>query len=187
MNKFRTLLENSVNRFTSGGFLTGDLVKFKSNAISSEWAKKQPENLAEKLREFVDTDMNIRISAVKSLRPAVSGSIGQQVGSDDFYCDIVREHAPGCWHDFITVPSELLEYSDPGINLPPIPDSIRRDNEEQAEPKGIEKVEETPNTPYKQTTVDGESNTLPDSNTVLDYADAGKDNFNTKVYLQGLR
>ena len=92
--------------------MTGDLVKLKSNAIGSEWAKRQPENLLAKLKEFVETDENIRISSVKTLRPAVQGSIQQHLGADDFYCDVVREKAPGMWHDFITVPSELLEYID---------------------------------------------------------------------------
>lgn len=187
MNKFKTLLENNFTRFQGGGFLTGDLVKLKSDAANSDWAKKQPENLLAKLREFIDTDEVIRVSSVKAQRPQTHGGFQQHLITDGFYCDIVREKAPGMWYDFITVPSELLEYVETGINLPDVPDSIRKENDEIADPKAVEKAEETPTTPYKQTTGEGGEQNLPTDNTVLDYSEAGTDNFSTRVYMQGLR
>ena len=95
MNKYSTIIETTMQRFTSGGFLTGDMVKLKKNIMSSEWAKRQPSNLLEKLKEFAETDKHIRVSAVKALRPAVSGSVQPHNQVDDYYCDIVIESAPG--------------------------------------------------------------------------------------------
>ena len=187
MNKFDTLLEGNFARFQGGGFLTGDLVKFKSNALSSPWAKKQADNLLEKLKQFTECDENIRVSCVKGLRPARGGDAQQDNQVDDFYCDIVRERAPGLFLDFVTVPSELLEHIDAGINLsPPIPDSQRRDNGEVIDPEEIQKVTENPMSPYKQTGVNEGDKTLPKEDSKQEHNPAPTDNFSTKVYMQNL-
>jgi len=187
MNKFNTLLESNITRFQSGGFLTGDIVKFKSGAMGSDWAKKQPEVVLAKLKEFTECDEHIRVSCIKPLRPAVSGG-AQQIGymADDFYCDIVREKAPGMFMDFITVPSEILEYSEQGINLPDIPDSQRGDDPTQAEPQEIKQENSAdPMNPYDQTGVNDGNKSLPTSDTKQDHTPAPVDNFSTKVYMQG--
>lgn len=184
MNKFDTILESAFNRFQGGGFLSGDLVKLKENALGSEWAKKQPENLLQKLKEFAETDENIRVSSVKALRPAVSGSVQQHEQVDDFYCDIVREKAPGLFMDFITIPAELLEYIDFGTNLPPVPGSQRRDHPGDGKPEEVKQEEANPALPYDQTGVNEGDKALADVNTKLDYADKAVDNFSTKVYMQ---
>ncbi len=187
MNKFETLLEGTFSRFQGGGFLAGDLVKFKSNALSSEWAKKQASNLMEKLKEFTECDENIRVSCVKGLRPAVGGDAQQDNQVDDFYCDIVREKAPGLFMDFITVPAEMLEYIDPGINLPEIPNSQRGADTTQIEPQEIEQVSENPTTPYAQTGVNDGNKKLPTDDYKQENNSKPTDNFNTKVYLRGLK
>lgn len=189
MNKFNTLLESNITRFQSGGFLTGDLVKFKTNAMSSDWAKKQPEVVVAKLKEFTECDENIRVSCIKPLRPAVSGG-SQTVGymADDFYCDIVREKAPGFFMDFITVPAEILEYSEPGINLPEVPDSQKRNDTIQIDPEDVKQENSgDPMNPYDQTGVNQGDKALTDTNINQDHTVAPVDNFNTKVYMQGLR
>ena len=185
MNKFDVLLESAFNRFQGGGFLTGDLVKFKPSALGTDWAKKQPENLFQKLKEFTETDENIRISAVKALRPAVSGSVQQHSQVDDFYCDIVREKAPGLFMDFITVPAEILEYQDMGINLPDVPDSQKRDEDITLTPEELKQKEETESYTYKQTGVNEGDKNMDTENNTLDHTPSPTDNFTTKVYMQG--
>jgi len=187
MNKFNTLLESNISRFQSGGFLTGDIVKFKSNVTTSDWAKKQPEVVMQKLKEFVECDENIRVSCIKPLRPAVSGG-AQQIGhmADDFYCDIVREKVPGFFMDFITVPAELLEYHDGGINLPEIPDSQKSKHETQIDPTTINHEDSgDPVNPHSQTGVGEGDKQLTDQNYKQDHNPAPVDNFSTKVYMQG--
>jgi len=187
MNKFDTILEGNFSRFQGGGFLTGDLVKFKTDAMSTPWAKKQSSNLLEKLKEFSECDENIRVSCVKALRPAAAGDAQQDNQVDDFYCDIVREKAPGLFMDFITVPAELLEYQDMGANLPPIPDSQRRENGEVIKPEDLKQEEaEDPMLPYKQTGVNEGDKSLPEQDNKQDHNPAPTDNFSTKVYMQNL-
>ena len=188
MNKFNTLLETNITRFQGSGLLPGDIVKFKSNAMSSDWSKKQASNLLEKLKEFTECEENIRVSCVKSLRPAVGG--GQQAGHqvDDFYCDVVREKAPGLFMDFITVPAELLEYQEQGINLPEVPASQRKNDKIEIEPGELsQEAGGDPTLPYDQTGVNEGDKQLPTDNHTQENNPAPVDNFTTKVYMQGLR
>ena len=106
---------------------------------------------------------------------------------DDYYCDIVREHAPGLYFDVLTLPAELLEYIEQDINLAPVPDSLKRDNNETQKPEEL-KVEdsEDPMNPVKQTDSKEDSRKLPTQDTKMDNADEPVDNFNTKVYMQGM-
>ena len=187
MNKFDILLESTRARYTQGGLLVGDLVRVKKEALSSEWAKKQAGNLLEKLKEFVETGLNIRVSAVKALRPAVSGSVQAENQVDDYYCDIVIENAPGLYVDFITLPINLLEYIEPDINLAQVPDEFKRPSADGS-PSEVD-INETddPIDATKQTQSKGENKELPTQNNKLDHIVTPVDNFNTSVYLQGLR
>ncbi len=184
MNKYSTIIETAMQRFTSGGFLTGDMVKLKKSVMSSDWAKKQPSNLLQKLKEFAETDKHIRVSAVKTLRPAVQGGGMPHNQVDDYYCDIVIESAPGLYHDFMTLPAELLEYQERDINLPELPDSLRYDDNLQHEPKELsaEDVEDE-NSPVVN---DNPTHSMTNSN----YTDVPNpnttDNFGTKAYVSAL-
>lgn len=186
MNKFETLLENTRARYTMSGILVGDLVKVKNEALTSDWAKKQAPNLIEKLKEFVDTDLNVRVSSVKALRPAVASAVHAESQVDDYYCDIVIETAPGLYYNFITLPINLLEAIEQDVNLANVPDSLKHD----APSKDIEEVtvedNDDPMNPTKQTGVKEGDKTLPDSNSSIDYNTAATDHFGTKAYIQGL-
>lgn len=125
--KFNQIFESTIDRFKQGGLLTGDLVKFKANALTNEWVKKQLPTMVDKIKEFIESDKNIRVAAVKALRPAAAGSFQSNLQVDDWYCDITQEEAPGLFLNFLTVPIELLDQIDVEGNLPPIPDSQKFD------------------------------------------------------------
>jgi hypothetical protein len=125
--KFVKILESTVARFKQGGLLTGDIVKFKTDVLANEWVKKQLPNMVERIKEFIESDKNIRVSAIKALRPSASGTVQSNEQVDDWYCDITQEEAPGFYLNFMTVPLEVLEQIDTGNNLAPIPDSQKFD------------------------------------------------------------
>jgi hypothetical protein len=138
MKKFTTLLEGVFRRYQGGSFLTGDIVNIKKDALGHEWAKGQGTNLIEKLKQFLESDLNLRVSSVQAIRPAVSGSVQQDNQVCDYYCDIVQETAPGRWSEFVTIPSYLLELNNPeDINLAPIPDSMRYDDGTHIKPAAL--------------------------------------------------
>jgi hypothetical protein len=126
--KFEKLFEDTIYRFQSGGFLAGDVVKFRANALSNEKVKGLSEQYQEMIKNAMNSDLNIRLSAVKSIRPNTAQNY-DAYGTDavaDMFADVVVEHAPGCWQTPMTVPIEVLERVDTGINLAPVPDSLKR-------------------------------------------------------------
>ena len=50
MGRFTALYESAIQRFTRGGFLTGDLVKFKDDAFKDDFFKQQASNYIEKAK-----------------------------------------------------------------------------------------------------------------------------------------
>jgi len=137
MGKFTNLYESAIQRFTRGGLLIGDLVKFKSDVLTSDFVKKQAVNYAQKIKEFIDSGLNIRVSAIKPVYPN-SGAPGNiQNEAESFIVDVVLEKAPGLYYAFLTVPAAMLEHIDTGINLAPVPDSLRRPNNEIIKPEEL--------------------------------------------------
>ena len=61
-SKFDTIFESNFNRFSGGGFLTGDVIKFKEGWESDEWSKKAPAQVIEKIKELAGS----RLSREKS-------------------------------------------------------------------------------------------------------------------------
>ena len=153
MGKFTKLYESAIQRFTRGGLLVGDLVKFKNGFTNDDFFKKQSVNYVEKIKEFIKSGLNIRISSIKTVRPSYQpGNVYNE--SSEFLADIVLERAPGLYYDFVTVPVSVLEHFDSGVNLAPVPDYLRyndqssTDIDEVGSPKrGAESILD----PYRQT------------------------------------
>ena len=142
MDKFQKLYEGVFTRFQGGGFLTGDLVKLKPAILESEWMKAKGENYVQQIQKFLESGFNIRVSAVKTLRPQVQGGIQQDVGaSESYYADIALEEIPGKFLEFTEVPCEFLEMIDTGINLSPIADSQKKEDKINIKPEEIQTEE----------------------------------------------
>ncbi|NBW56817.1 hypothetical protein EBR43_03340 [bacterium] len=142
MRKFTSLYESFISRYTRGGFLTGDIVKLKEGALKNEWFKKQGNSILEKAKQFAESGLLMRVSAVKTNRPSVQPGFVEANNADDFYCDITLEMAPGLYKDFITLPASILEYKDYYPNLPEVPDALKRPNDSNIKPKEIEEEKE---------------------------------------------
>jgi len=153
MAQFLKLYESAIQRFTRGGFLIGDLVKFKSNYSSDNFFKKQGTNYLQKIDEFVKSGLNIRVSAVKPVYPNSYSPGNIQNEAESFLIDIVLEKVPGLYYDFVTVPAHVLEHIDTGINLAPVPDSLKRPNNEIIDPEEVSSSQDPTSylTPYRQT------------------------------------
>jgi len=137
MNKFVSLYESAIERFTRGVFLTGDLVKFADNCLKDDWFKGQGVNYIDRVKHFIDSGLNIRVSAIKAVRPTThSGDVQNE--ADRFLVDVVLELAPGLYKEFLTVPAHVLEYKDVYPNMPPVPDSLKRKGNLNIEPKEVE-------------------------------------------------
>lgn len=167
MANFNTLYESAIQRFTRGGFLIGDLVKFKEGALSHDFLKDQGSNYIDKIKEFMTGDLNLRVSAIKPIRPAYGPGNIQNEG-EAFLCDVVQEKAPGLYYSFVTVPGSMLEHIDTGVNLANVPDSLRRPNNEIIDPEEITQKQDPTSymSPYRQTSTTDRGN-AKDSKTEL--------------------
>lgn len=153
MSKFAELYESAIQRFTRGGLLVGDLVKLREGFANDEFFKKQSANYVEKIKEFIKSGLNIRVSSIKTVRPSYQPGNVYNEGSE-FLADIVLEKAPGLYYDFITVPLSVLEHIDTGINLAPIPDGLRYDDKSSTDVEEVGSSRsgaETVLDPYRQT------------------------------------
>jgi hypothetical protein len=153
MGKFIELYESAITRFTRGGLLVGDLVKLKDNFLSDDFFKNQALNYINKLKSFKDSGLNIRVSNIKTVRPSFQpGNVYNE--AQDFLADIVLEQAPGLYYDFITVPIRILEHFDTGVNLAPVPDSLKYNDRSSENIEELGAAKKTANAtldPYRQT------------------------------------
>jgi hypothetical protein len=168
--KYDTLIETAITRFEMGGIMSGDLVKFRKDALKHEKIKNGTEQYKETIKAMMDSDLNIRVSAVKSIRPTTTGNYEGGYGAGtrsptDHFVDISLEYAPGLVRDPITVPIEVLDLVDMDGNLAPVPDSLKREGE-NTKPKDVKSSDDNRKNPDKNTkpefeakTVDGRSQT----------------------------
>jgi hypothetical protein len=129
--EFNVLYEMAYQRFQQGGFLIGDRVKFRTDWSRHEFFKGKGENFLDIVKSCTakDFDLNLRIAAIKSIYPSTTQNYrGGTESPDSIYVDLVIEYAPGLYRTPITVPIEVLELQDDGINTGPVPDSVRRKN-----------------------------------------------------------
>lgn len=130
MSKFDTLLEAELSRFQSSGFLVGDRVRFKKDALKSEYILNRAKSFQDIVKACMDPgfDLNLRIGALKSIYPSSATNFqAGHVAPDGTFADIYIEYAPGLFRNPMTLPIQVLEIiEDEGRG--PIPDSLRRKN-----------------------------------------------------------
>jgi hypothetical protein len=138
--KFDVLFENLLERFQQGGFIIGDRVRFKKDALNMEFFKNKGTNFLEVVKACMDPgfDLNLRVSAIKSIYPTTTQNYrGGAESPDKIYADVIVEYAPGLYRNPMTVPIEALELQDDGINTGPVPDSIRRKSKINIKPEKV--------------------------------------------------
>ncbi len=140
-SNFNTLVESTLERYQLGGFLQGDRVKFKKNALKHPHFKEKGDSFLQIIISCMDPkfDLNLRISALKSVIPQSQGNwqVGPISTPDCIYADIIVEYAPGLYRTPMTVPIDVLERHDDGINTGPVPDSIKYPDKVQLKPVEI--------------------------------------------------
>jgi hypothetical protein len=131
MSNFDTLFEAEAERFQQGGFMVGDRIRFKSDAMKHEYVTKRAQSFQDIVRSCMDPsfDLNLRIGATKSIYPTTTQNYGNGTQSPDgIFFDIYIEYAPGLYRNPMTVPLDIVELMDDGMQRGPIPDSLRRPN-----------------------------------------------------------
>ena len=148
--KFDVIMESAMRRYQGNHLVVGDRVKFIERYLAHDWSRKQAPVKLERLRELAESGDNIRISSVKTLRPASAG-YGDFEVVDDIYYDVVREQAPGLYTQMFTVPQALVEWMDDYPNLAgDTPAHLIKDDPSHIAPKEVS-VDDNEFSPVKQT------------------------------------
>ena len=177
-NKFNLLFEREISRFESGGFLVGDRVRIKKEALKHEYVLGRAQSFQDFIKSLLEPtfDLNLRIGAVKSIYPTTSTNYSGSIGSDFLYADIYVEHAPGLYANPTTLPLNLIELAGPDFNnRGPIPNSLRR----KSKIHGPEEIRTTPDDLKAEINLTNKNVVLPNSNK-WDDTKPGGGNFKTK-------
>jgi hypothetical protein len=139
--KFIKILESTINRYTRGGFLVGDIVKFKDGYDRMTSFKALNDEIQRRLVMYANSDLPIRITNIKNHYPST------QPGNDDnmdglVSCDISQEVMPGKVYEYVTCPADLLQRIDAYPNLTPVAGSHHYDNKENIKPITVAEYEE---------------------------------------------
>ena len=179
-NKFNLLFEREISRFESGGFLVGDRVRIKKEALKDEYVLGRAQSFQDFIKSLLEPtfDLNLRIGAVKSIYPTTSQNYaGSHTDSPaGLFLDIYVEYAPGLYQNPTTIPMHLVQSLEDvdGINRGPIPDSLRR----KSKIHGPEEIKTTPDTIKVEVNLTNKNVVLPNSNK-WDDTKPGGGNFKT--------
>lgn len=109
-SKFQTIYENYVGRNSKGGFLPGDFVKFKSNALSHPSIKAGTKDYIDTIQSLINSDLNLRLDSLTSYAATKSPDSS---GTADQYMATIYSTLPGnsasSTDNLITVPLSVLE------------------------------------------------------------------------------
>lgn len=147
MNKrFVKLYESIRTRYTNGGFLANDVVKFKDDALRDSFFKDVPDDYKKEVEAYIKSGDTLRIKNIKSTMPAVMGAGNTDYNGYSFNAEVCREIAPGKFsNDAITVPVHILTSVDSYPNLPEVPAKFNYDDKTHIDPKPVkDESEEVP-------------------------------------------
>lgn len=146
MSKFDALLEKELEPFQTGGYVVGQRIRFKKDALKHEYVQSRAQSFQDIIRACMDPgfDLNLRIGALKSIYPTSSTNFqAGHVAPTGMFADIYIEYAPGLFRNPTTVPVEILDVMDDGNERGPIPNSLKRPNnvhgpkEQKAQPDDV--------------------------------------------------
>jgi hypothetical protein len=126
-SKFAPLYETIYNRFKQGhGFLEGDVVKLKDGYKSADSYKQLPETIKQRLEDIAKSGMNMRLGRLHT-PDAQYGSFGY-LNLPATHADLYQEVAPGNFGNLVTIPLDIVETIDTGVNLPSVSDAVKGDS-----------------------------------------------------------
>lgn len=138
-SKFVPLYETIYNRYKQGsGFLEGDVVKLKSNYKSSEGYKQLPDTIKQRLEDIAGSGLNMRLGRLHT-PDSQYGSYGY-LNLPATHADLYQEVAPGNFGNLVTIPLDLVETIDTGVNLPPVSAAVKGDSKNTTYQKPTKKT-----------------------------------------------
>ena len=182
--KFTQLIESAVSRYTSGGILVSDVVKLKSGILNHDDIKGN-EQMKEKIKELLASDLNLRVVGIKNKTPIpMSGNNETNISARKEQIDVAQEIAPGRYFNYITLPVDTLEVVCSYPNLPPIPDSWKHKSRIDLKPVPVAKAEQNDEAVVKSSGIVGTGRYMQDQSKQLQNDDTTQGD---KEFSQGVQ
>jgi len=135
-----------MDRLNRGGYLVGDIVKFKDDAHTHDFYTNCSDEIRKKIEEYMNDGCNLRVKNITNVYPAVLGA-GNTDDAGSVNIEVCRETAPGRFDQSgILVHPDMLEVVDVYPNLTPVPDKFKRKERITITPEEVkdEEGEEVP-------------------------------------------
>lgn len=125
--KFIGILESALTRFARGGFLTGDVVKFKDGFKREAKYKSLGSNIHDMIDEIIGSGLNIRVVGINDT--AVTRYPGNpDTMTGEVVLNIALDNSGGRYSHYCTIPACCVEPISHYPNLAPMPDGVIRPN-----------------------------------------------------------
>ena len=137
--KFLKIIENTIARYSNGGFFNGDYVKLADNYKSKESYKQLPDDVKEYVDSYFDSDGNYRVVNIKTSQatPAPGNSANR---GDSFTVEVALDTGGGRYdmQGKVALSADLLvkvDSSNGMVDSGNIPDSTKYDNKVNIKPR----------------------------------------------------
>ena len=146
MNKrFLKLYESWLTRYNHGGFLQGDIVKFKADALKHDFIKTQADDLVENIKDLIKAGRTLRVSNVINKYPAVMGTGNPDDTGPDFTVEVGLDEGGGRIIKHAVVHVGMLDKIDTTPGLEEVPGRNKYDNKIKIKPVEVkDEAEEVP-------------------------------------------
>jgi hypothetical protein len=165
--KFLSLYESYITRFERGGFLVGDIFKFHDNFKSLDEYKQLGQNVKDLIDQMIDSGLHVRVVGIKdTTSPIYPGN--PQTSSLQVILTLALDNGGGRYTHIVAVPCCLGQPDPQGVNLPSIPDAVRRKDRVNIKPKEMKKGNNVSNKTDRGNRKLTDTNmSLPTKNTVI--------------------
>ena len=135
--KFDKIFEAVVSRYQVGGYLPGDIVKFRPNYKSTPTYKAMHSEMQRELDELASSGLNIKVVQVGS-KTYNQSSANDHKTADSVVITIAGDHGGGRHFGSITVSPEMIDIVGAGDPTPPVASQFYRDDEKYLNGKAEE-------------------------------------------------
>jgi hypothetical protein len=135
--KFDAIYESVISRSEAGGYLPGDLVKFRNGYKSTETYKSMPSTLQKEVDELVSCGLNIKVVQVGDKQSGYS--IGNQFKpASQVVITIAADHGGGRTYGRVSVTPDMIDVLEPvGSGTIPVPDQWKKKDVVIIKPKRL--------------------------------------------------
>jgi len=143
--RFLKLYESWLTRYNHGGFLQGDIVKLKLDALKHYFVKTQSDDLVKNIEDLIKDGRTLRVTNVINKFPAVMGTGNPDDVGPDFTVEIGLDEGGGRIYKTAIVHVGMIDKIDTVPGLEEVPDRNKYDNKIKIKPVEVkDEAEEVP-------------------------------------------